>query len=430
MGGFGESGYEARTVEELFNAYLNSVEAEYGDDLEPYQGSFARSLFRGFARAVAENQEADLEDLYDSMFVSLSEGDELTMLAKQYGVRRQPAIRATGVVEWTRSTTGTELVVPSGTEVQTEAPDAITFETTESATFGISDTTSRANIQAVEPGTRGNVGADRIVVMPSPPAGVSGVTNPQPTGDPEYTLTNDSTQQTLGQDRESDESIRDRVLEGASIGGSATVRAVRDAVRALGGAPSLAIYTNRTTTDNANGNGLPKLSVELVIYSPSVTDKEVAEAIHETVSIGERLTSGHNGTAVSYNVQSEVLEQTRTVEWSEPNKTTLSITVDVAEEDGYAGDTSVRSEIASYIGGTLPDGSPVAGLDVSEDVIVDELERRISSVQGVLGVASVTIDATGDGTDDTTTRSDGLQAYEVSSNEVASVDATSDITVN
>jgi hypothetical protein len=430
MGGFGPDGYTAREIAELFDNYLNAIDTEYGDELEPYEGAFARALFRAFARAVHQNQEQDLEQLYDSMFVELASGDELTMLARQYGVRRQPAVAASGVVEWSRDTTGSELVVPSGTVVSTEAPDPIEFETTEAATFGASESTAQANIQARTPGTIGNVGADRIVVMPSPPAGVSGSTNPHPTGDPAYTLTDGSTQQTLGQDREDDASLRDRVLEGSSIGGSATVRAVRDRIRSLDGTPSLTIYTNRTLSDNANGNGLPKLSSELVIWSPSATDAQVGQAIHDIVSVTERLVSGYNGTSTTYNIDSETLNQTRTVEWSEPAETQLTITLDVVEGDSYVGDEPVRATVAEYIGGTLPDGSAVAGLAVGEDVVVDELERRVNSLQGVVGTATVTIDATGDGNDDTTTRGDGLAVYDVGNDEVATVDAVNDITVN
>jgi hypothetical protein len=283
-------------------------------------------------------------------------------------------------------------------------------------------------VTAVPAGTAGNVGADRITEMPSPPPGVSGVTNPQPTGDPEYTLTG-GVQQTLGQDRESDASLRDRVLDGSSIGGAATVRAVRDKIRALDGTPSLTIYTNREPTANANGNGLPELSAELVIHAPSATTQEVAGAIHDVVSITDRLTSGHNGSSVSTSVDSQVLAQSRPVEWSTPTEQQLSVSVTVVSEDGYAGDAAVKTEVASYIGGTLPDGSPAAGLDVADDVIVDEIERRITSLQGVVGVASVTLDSDGDDSDDTTVRSDGLTVFEVSPSEVARVDGTQAITV-
>lgn len=539
MGGFGPDGYNARSIEELFEAYLDSIDAEYGQELEPYEGSFNRALFRGFSRAVNENQEQDLEDVYDSIFVTLAEGQELTDLAKQYGIRRQPAVPATGVIEWSRSLTDTQQVIQAGTEVETQ--NGIGFETTEaitllgprtdtdtttyttsstsfdtktqtvlesdfrdsvdvSATYGTTNSSYTAylriqdvtngvtivnesttsgsvtetathdisgyedditieyqirignasgaaelqsaetdipgqygeeqDIRALEPGTVGNVGADRITVMVNPPANMQSVTNPRATGDPDFTLTDDQTAQQLGQDREEDEDLRERVLEGSSIGGAATVRAIRDKIRGLDGTPSLTIYTNRTTNDNANGNGLPKLSTELVIYAQSVGDADVARAIYESVAVTERLTSGNNGTSKTYTYNAEVLQQDWVIEWSEPVITDLEITIDIVEDSGYIGDEAVLDAIGKYIGGTLPDGSPAAGLDVSQDLVVDEFERRINELQGVIGTANVLIDSDSDGNDNTTTRSDGLRAYEVAPDEVVQIDTTQNVTIN
>jgi hypothetical protein len=265
--------------------------------------------------------------------------------------------------------------------------------------------------------------------MPNPPANITGVTNPNPTGDPSYNLTGGQSQ-TLGQDREEDDELRDRILKGASIGGAATVRAVRDKIRALEGSPSLTIYTNRTTTDNANGNGLPELSSELVIHAPSVTNEDIAQAIHEVIAVTENQKNGINGTAVSDTIVDDVLWQDRVIKWSEPIEVSLTITLDLVTQDGYIGDEDVKEVVAEYIGGTLPDGSPTAGLDVSKDVIVDEIERRVNTLEGIIGTATITIDTDGDGNDNITTRSDGLRVIEIASNEVSTVDATTDITVN
>jgi hypothetical protein len=266
--------------------------------------------------------------------------------------------------------------------------------------------------------------------MPSPPTNISSVTNPKPAGDPDFYLKDGTTPQTLGQRKETDEELRERHFESTTIGGSATVNAVKEQITSLEARPSIRIYTNRELTDNANGNGLPKLSTELVIHKRGASDEEIAEAIHSSISVGERLVNGINGTGNSYTVTDTALAQDRTLVWSEPSIIQLDITVDVVTEAGYQGDDAVKETIAEYIGGTAPDGGAVAGLDVNEDVIVDELERRVNGLEGVIGVASVTIDDNDDGSDDTVTRGDGLQAYEVGTNKVAKVDATQNITVN
>jgi uncharacterized phage protein gp47/JayE len=429
MGGFEEDGYEARSVEELMESYRDSIDQEYEDEVEDYEGSFAQALFMAFSRAVSTNQEADLEQLYDSLFIVSAEDDELTKLARGYGVDRQAAIPATGVVEWTRNSTGSEEVIPEGTTVKTEGPNAIEYFTTESGTFGTNETTIRTNIKAAEAGTVGNVGAGRVTEMPTPPASVVAVTNPFPVGDPDFDLTNGQAQ-TLGQDEERDSELRERVLEGGSIGGSATVRAVRDSVRSIEGTPSLTVNTNRKLTDNGSGYGLPPLATELVIHAPSATDDEIAQAIHDVIAVTERLESGYNGAAQSYVITDTILNSDRTIEWSKPNEVDLNITIDVVTDDGFAGENAVKESIAEYIGGTLPDGSPAPGLDVSEDVIVNQLEQNVVTVEGVIGTSSLKIDGDGDGSDDITTRGDGLEVYDVANNEVAIIDSTNNITVN
>lgn len=426
MGGFGDDGYEARTQEEVEKSYENSIEQEHGDEVEPYRGSIARALLVGFSTSVADNQEQDLESLYDSLFIETAEGEELTNLAQGYGVQRNPAIPSTGVVTWTRSDTQGEQTIPSGTVVTTQLPNPIEFITTESGTFAAGEATVQTNIEATEGGVQTNVGADRVVRMPSPPANIESVTNPQPVGDPELTLTNGELQ-SIGQNREDDESLRSRVLDGSSIGGSATVRAVRDKIRSLDGNPSLTIYTNREIDPM---DGLPPLASELVIYAPSVSEGQVAEAIHDVVAVTARLTSGVNGTAISQQITSDVLHDPRIIEWSSPVQINLQIDVDVVTDEGYEGDEVVKDTIAEYVGGTLSDGSPAAGLDVASDLIVDEMKRRISGIDGVIGVASTIIDDNDDGTDDTIARTDGLTVYQIEDNELARVDGTSDIVVN
>ena len=428
MGGFGDDGYTGRSQEEIESSYWSSVDEEYGEELEPYEGSFARALFAGFALAVAQNQEEDLERLYNSIFVQDATGEELTKLTAGYGVNRREPIPSTGVVEWTRIDTEGTQIIPKGVSITTELPNPIEFQTTETGEFADGSATVQTNVEAVEGGTEGNVGANRITRMPSPPANVTAVTNPNPTGDPDYTLTN-GTQQRQGLDRESDTELRKRFFAATSLGGSATVRAVKEKIYRLGGSPSLTIYTNRETTDNANGNGLPKLSSEIVLYAPNVTDDDIAQAIHDIVAVTARLTSGHNGISKTASISSDVLAQDRPIEWSQANTTALEIDITLVTEDGYAGDDTVKDELVDYIGGTDTEADRIPGLDVGEDVVIDELERRVTNIDGVLGISNLIVDSDGDGADNTTTRSDGLDAYEAGREEVVTLDALSDIVV-
>jgi len=71
-------------------------------------------------------------------------------------------------------------------------------------------------VQALEPGPDGNVNADTITIMPTPPRGVDGVTNEKPTAE--------------GQVAEPDDRLRDRAKHALERAGNATVNAIKFAV--------------------------------------------------------------------------------------------------------------------------------------------------------------------------------------------------------
>lgn len=93
-----------------------------------------------------------------------------------------PYATATGSVEFTVN--NDSVTVPAGTTVRT-APDSdgnqFDFETTAQAAPAAGSTTVTANIEAVNPGDEYNVGAGQISQLPTSPAGVQSVTNPNAT---------------------------------------------------------------------------------------------------------------------------------------------------------------------------------------------------------------------------------------------------------
>jgi baseplate J-like protein len=103
-----------------------------------------------------------------------------TFTAKATGSRSVDT-NATGVEKFTNLTTN-DIRIPRGTVLQT--PDGIRFQTTEEKTLAksllspIFLSTTNINIEAVDAGTKGNVGVDRINKGPSPDYSV---TNPAPT---------------------------------------------------------------------------------------------------------------------------------------------------------------------------------------------------------------------------------------------------------
>jgi len=123
-------------------------------------------------------------------------------------------------------------------------------------------------------------------------------------------------------------------------------------------------------------------------------------------------------------VTDELLADDETYTWSEPNIDDIDLTLDIVIDETYAGDESVKSALGEYIGGTDVDGAVVTGTDIGEEVRVDAIRDRVVGTDlGVRGIASIIIDADGDGTDDTTTDTNGLRVYEVPDSDVAQTDA-------
>lgn len=283
----------------------------------------------------------------------------------------------------------------------------------------VSRTATTLNIEALNGGEDTNVGADRVTVMPSPPTGVTAVTNPVPTGDRNYFDSNDE-RLVVGTNREEDESLRERAIKTASRGGAGTARSIFSALSDLDNVIHVDWNENDTLSSN---NGLPPLSIEFIVYGG--TDADIAEALHLNVGVTERLTSGVNGNSVSFTYTDELLDEEETYEWSEPPFVSIDITVDIVVEDTYEGDDVVKSTITQYVGGTDIDGGAVNGLGIGEDILHDDIrDILVGDELGVRGVASIEIDGDGDGTDDSTTNANGLKVYEVADNEVPETDAT------
>ncbi len=141
------------------------------------------------------------------------------------------------------------------------------------------------------------------------------------------------------------------------------------------------------------------------------------------------LQGGVNGTKESTTINRSPLYGDIPIPITRPVKTNLDITIDVVHTSTYAGSDAVKNNIVGYIGGKTVDNRRLTGLAQDENVLVNEVENTTEDVRGV-DYASVTlVDADNDGNDDTTTDADGVPIYDVSTNEVALINA-SNITVN
>ena len=379
------------------------------------------ALIQSIAGAL-ENTEQSLAELYRSAYLTDATGEELTKKAREIGVQRQEAVAATGVVTFSRDSPATsDYVIPSGTRVTTGGDDPVTFTTTQPATLAETTTSVQANVRCTETGADGNIGEDTISAIASGTvSGVDSVTNPQPVGDPTYTLVDNQTTQTPGQSRESDTSLRDRALETTAIGGAGTAEATELAVENIPDVISADVVTNRS---NSTTKGIEPWNTEVRVYGGQTT--EIAQRLYEVLPLItlKTLQGGANGTKNEVTLTKPLYGEI-TVPITRPTITTLVIELSVVHDETYAGNDDVTDALISYVGGQNTRARDVVGRGQGENILINEIENVVEDTQGVEYAEVTLCDADDDGNDDTTTDSDGVPVYAVDDSEVARVDAS------
>ena len=131
-------------------------------------------------------------------FPQTAEGDELDKHAWLRGVSRREAESAVGTVRFfLDGERQNQTVIPAGTVCMTSG--GVRFETTHAVTVEAGQTEADVTVKAVQSGAAGNVAANTVVYMAVAPLGSTACTNPEAISG--------------GQDEESDENLRERVLE-------------------------------------------------------------------------------------------------------------------------------------------------------------------------------------------------------------------------
>lgn len=169
-------------------------------DIDQSAGGFPWDLTRPTAIEKAEMVGFSLVETIKNMFPMFADDyNILNYHAENRGIPRKAAVRATVSVT-IKGTPGTK--IPNGflfsTQATNDAP-AVEFETTADATIPDSGTLSLDDISAVLGGTQGNVGAGSIIMQVAPIDGIKSVTNPSAASG--------------GEDEETDDALRERMVE-------------------------------------------------------------------------------------------------------------------------------------------------------------------------------------------------------------------------
>lgn len=159
--------YEDQTKAAILDRMLDASPA----DMDKRQGSVTYDLLSPAAIELTQ-AFAELDNVLAFGFADTTFGAYLNMRAREYGLTRKPAVKATGPLMF-MGPDGT--VIPAGTLASTGGDNPVYFVTTADATITNGLTTATAEAQ--EPGASGNVAANAVTTLLGDLVGIITVTN-------------------------------------------------------------------------------------------------------------------------------------------------------------------------------------------------------------------------------------------------------------
>ena len=171
-----------------------------GSDIDIRMKLLAGEIFSG---------EVNLDFIRRQMFAATAEGEYLDRHAEDRGLSRKPAVKATGIVTfYVNEARDEDITIPVGSIVAASDVTGCRFVTTSGGTLAAGSVRVSLPCIAETGGSRCNVAAEAIDVMVTNVIGIDGVKNTGETSG--------------GVDRESDEELRERILETYKSGSNGT----------------------------------------------------------------------------------------------------------------------------------------------------------------------------------------------------------------
>ena len=184
-----------KTIEEIYQSLMAAYAQRTGTALAEDCDLAVR-----FYAAAAQLQALDIQAWWvlDQCFPQTAQGTYLDGHALMRGISRRAATRAVGTLRFSvTSPSSVELPISLGTTCMTEGE--VRFQTTQAAVLPAGALSVDVPAEALESGSAGNVPPGSVTILTACPVGITGCTNP--------------TAFSGGSDQESDESLRERVLE-------------------------------------------------------------------------------------------------------------------------------------------------------------------------------------------------------------------------
>lgn len=318
------------TIDEIYNNLKQSYETESGLKLND-GGDMALRFYAVAAELVSLYAQCDYVNR--QCFPQTASGEYLDMHAQMRGLSRGGAVKAQGYIRFNISAARSrDVYIPAGTRCMTAS--LVEYVTTADAFIPAGSLYCDAHAKAINAGAVGNAAAGEVNIMQNAPVGISTVTNTLPF--------------TGGEDSESDESLRARVLKSyASIPNGGNAAYYKMLAQNVAGVCEVAVLPRE------RGAG----TVDIILSSNSgIPTNSLVSEVSAAMEARREI-------CVDVNV-------------SAPTSTQLDVTAAITVASGYSAAgvlQNVRNAITAYFNGKL----------LGKSILRAELVNIIYSVPGV-----------------------------------------------
>lgn len=352
-----ETGFQRQTYSELLDGMEDKAKELFGEDINTSSKTPLGIILRIFAWFLAGIWDI-AERVYNSGFVSKSEGVQLDRLGSNFGISREPAAEAVTTLFFTGEP---GFVIEEQTQYTTES--GIYFELIEDVVIGDDGTGTGAAV-SLSKGVINNVAANTITEQAETLEGVYSVNNPEAASG--------------GTDEESDPEFRARIKKSVEGSSASTNGGIISALLAVSGVRSANIVANNTMQTDADGN--PPKSIHAYVLGGTKVD--VAQALFDSVAagietVGEQSVVITDASGLDHDVKFDFAKEVK-----------IYVQLDLKTNASFPADgvNQIKKNLVYKIGGIDENGSSFTGSQMGDDVILSQLFNAVYQVNGVSDV--------------------------------------------
>lgn len=357
--GVTSTGFKVKTRERIVTDMQSAARGFFGENVNLSAKSPLGLFIQLLAWPISLVWQA-LEGVYNSSFVDTATGQSLDNVGKYIGIQRRAATKAVHTVQFA-GTEGT--AIPAGFIVDTGGKKPVEFEVLVGGEIGSGGMVD-LQVQCRQAGSIGNVPPGTIQKIKNPVSGINQITH--------LSLLSQ------GLDRETDLEFRERYRNSVAKGGASTLDSITAAILEVPNVIQAVVVENDTMTTDSQGR--PPKSIEAIVLGGENAD--IGQAIFTTKAAGIQPYG---------NVTTNVIDnsgRTHVVRFTRAQEINVYVKIQVTKNVSYPvdGDTRVKDQVISYIGGVDSKEIYNRGLLMGETVVYMQIPMAID-VPGIEDLA-------------------------------------------